>query len=110
MQRLQANAAYFASQLREAGFNFLNSRTAIFPIMCGDDWQAFRLARSCQQRGVYVQAIPHPVVPKGMARLRAAVSASHSREDLAFCVATLHAAAEEIGGLLDCEEQTIQQH
>jgi 8-amino-7-oxononanoate synthase len=101
LRRLHDNAAYFAARLREAGFSCLNSQTAIFPIMCGDDWRAWRMARSCQRRGVYVQAIPHPVVPKGMARLRAAVSAAHSREDLDFCLSVLRSGAEEVGGIFD---------
>lgn len=100
VRRLHDNTAYFAGCLREMGFSYLNSQTAIFPIICGDDWQAWRLARSCQRRGVYVQAIPHPVVPKGTARLRAAVSAAHSREHLDFCLSTLRSAAAEVGGIL----------
>lgn len=97
VHRLHANTKYFAHQLASAGFSFLSSQTPIFPIMCGGDWQAWRLARECQRRGVYVQAIPHPVVPKGTARLRAAVSASHTLEDLDFCLAALRASANEIG-------------
>ena len=89
VRTLHDNQRYFAGQLKSLGFSFLNSETAIFPIICGDDWNAWRLARHCQRRGVYVQAIPHPVVPKGTARLRAAVSAAHSREDLDFCIAAL---------------------
>ena len=97
VRQLQGNTRYFANLFREAGFSYLNSQTAIFPIICGDDWQAWRLARSCQRRGVYVQAIPHPVVPKGTARLRAAVSAAHSHDDLDFCLSVLRAGAEEVG-------------
>ncbi len=100
VRQLHDNSAYFAGRLREAGFSYLNSQTAIFPTICGDDWQAWRLARSCQRRGVYVQAIPHPVVPKGTARLRAAVTAAHSRDDLDFCLSVLRASAEEVGGIL----------
>jgi 8-amino-7-oxononanoate synthase len=100
VQRLHDNAAYFAQGLRDAGFSFLESPTAIFPIMCWDDWQAWKLARSCQKRGVYVQAIPHPIVPKGQARLRAAVSATHTREELDICLTVLRESAEEIGGIL----------
>lgn len=105
VQQLHNNRAYFSSLLREAGFSSLSSETAIFPIMCGDDWQAWRLARLCQQRGVYVQAIPHPVVPKGFARLRAAVSANHTREDLDFCISVLQAGAKEVGIILEQPEQ-----
>jgi len=47
-----------------------------------------------------VQAIPHPVVPKGTARLRAAVAASHRRADLDFCLSVLRAGAEEVRGIL----------
>lgn len=31
------NTAHYFGRLRETGISFLNSRTAIFPIDCGDD-------------------------------------------------------------------------
>lgn len=99
IRRLQDNTRYFAEGVRRAGFSFLNSQTAIFPLICGDDWQSYRMAGECWRRGVYVQPIPHPVVPRGTARLRAAVSASHSREELNYCLAVLTAAADEVGGI-----------
>ena len=91
--RLHENIRYFAQRLTEAGLSFLGSTTAIFPIICGDDYRAWRMARDCHKRGVYVQAIPHPVVPKGMARLRASVTASHRQSDLDFCATVLREAA-----------------
>lgn len=94
VQRLHENTAHFARRLHAAGFSFLNSQTAIFPIVCGEDWAAWRLARTCQRSGIYVQAIPHPVVPKGLARLRAAVSAAHTLEDLDECASILASAAK----------------
>lgn len=100
VQRLHDNVAYFAAALTERGFSFLDSTTAVFPIICGEDWRAFQFARSCQRRGVYVQAIPHPVVPKGMARLRAAVYATHRKEDLDYCAQVLSQGAQEVGGIL----------
>lgn len=100
VQRLHDNTEYFADGLREAGFSFLESPTSVFPIMCWDDWAAWKFARNCQRKGVYVQAIPHPIVPKGLARLRAAVNATHTRQDLDFCLSVLQEAAEEVGGIL----------
>jgi glycine C-acetyltransferase len=38
------------------------------------------------ERGVYVIGFSYPVVPKGRARIRAQVSAAHTREDLSFAV------------------------
>lgn len=110
VRQLHDNTAFFAAELRRVGLSFLSSETAIFPIVCGSDRRAWSLARYCQRQGVYIQAIPHPVVPKGLARLRAAVSAGHRPEDLARAVAVLHAGAEQVGGILgmaaDAEHDT----
>jgi 8-amino-7-oxononanoate synthase len=94
--QLHRNVEYFGKRLREAGFSYLNSTTAIFPIICGEDIDAWRLARHCQKRGIFVQAVPHPVVPKGLARLRAAVSATHTLEDLDYCIEVLKEGAQII--------------
>jgi 7-keto-8-aminopelargonate synthetase-like enzyme len=59
--------------------------------------RAWRMAAACQRRGLYVQAIPHPVVPRGLARLRAAVTAAHIQVDLDFSLAVLRDAAVETG-------------
>jgi 8-amino-7-oxononanoate synthase len=99
VRMLHENTRYFADRLRSVGLSFLNSQTAIFPIVCGDNWQALRMASSCQRRGLYVQAVPYPVVPKDTARLRAGVTATYSHEDLDFCASVLRAGAEEVGGI-----------
>ena len=104
IHRLHENIAYFAHGLEEAGFSHLDRQTAIFPILCGDDWKALQMARDCQRRGVYIQAIPYPVVPKGMARLRASVMATHSISDLNFCVSVLQESATTVGGIAQVKE------
>ncbi len=101
VKTLQRNYHYFGTGLREAGFDLLNTETAILPIMCYDVARAVRLAHHCQQRGIFVQAVIAPVVPEGLSRLRACVSASHRLEDLDYCIKTLTDAAYEIGGILN---------
>ncbi len=98
--QLHRNVAYFAAGLREVGLSYLNSQSAVFPIVCGEDWDAWRMARHCQKQGVFVQAIPHPVVPKGLARLRAAVCATHTTEELDYCLKVLRAGAVKIPAVL----------
>jgi hypothetical protein len=66
-------------------------------VICGDEWAAFRLARYCQERGFYVQAIPSPVVPKGTARLRVSITAGHTQEHLTRFVAALDQGLAELG-------------
>lgn len=101
VEALQRNYKHFRSSLQEAGFDLLNTETAILPVMCYDIERAVRLAHYCQERGIFVQAVIAPVVPDGQSRLRATVSASHRIEDLDYCVETLVAGAEEIGGILN---------
>jgi 8-amino-7-oxononanoate synthase len=98
--RLHQNAAHFAAGLRRAGFDFGDSPSAIFPILCGDDRKALELARGCQKRGLFIQAIVAPVVPQGSARLRAVVTAAHTRQDLDWSVEILAEVAAEVGGIL----------
>lgn len=107
VQRLRENVQFFRTRLREVGFPVLQTGTAVCPIIVGEDWTAWEFARYCTQRGIYVQAIPHPVVPKGMARLRAAVSAAHRREDLEYCVAVLLEGARALGVLGHSERGAI---
>jgi glycine C-acetyltransferase len=97
VQALQRNIRHFAGGLSKAGFCYLHSASAIFPIICGDDWRGWKLARYCQQQGVYVQSIPHPVVPKGTARLRASVTSAHTADLLDRCVAIMREGAQQIG-------------
>lgn len=98
---LQRNYNHFATRLREAGFDLLESETAILPVMCYDITRAVQLAHYCQERGIFVQAVVAPVVPDGLSRLRATVSATHKIEDLDYCVQTLVDGAREIGGILN---------
>jgi hypothetical protein len=67
-----------------------------FPVICGDDWAAFRLAHHCRQHGFYVQGIPHPVVPKGSARLRVSITAGHSKDQLDDFAAVLDQGLDDL--------------
>lgn len=97
---LQRNYHYLADKLRAAGFNLMKSETAILPVLCGSLENAALLASHAQKNGIFVQAIVAPVVPAGLARLRACVSANHRLEDLDYCADVLIGGAQEIGGIL----------
>ena len=75
-----------ASGMTAAGLDVLPGEHPIVPIMLGDAALAGRMAEAMLGRGVYVIGFSYPVVPKGKARIRAQVSAAHTREDLAFAV------------------------
>lgn len=85
VKKIQDNYSHFANRLRQAGFDLLFTETAIVPVICGSTDNGALLAKYCQDRGIFVQAVVAPVVPEGLARLRACVSAAHTMEDIDYC-------------------------
>ena len=97
VRSLQEKFAYFLERLKAAGFDVLSSQAAIAPIVCGTEEAATRLMMHCVKHGIFVQAILPPVVPMGLARLRATVTANHTIEDIDTCVDVLTIGARELG-------------
>jgi 7-keto-8-aminopelargonate synthetase-like enzyme len=63
--------------------------TPIFPVHIGDDREAMACADALLARGVYAQGIRPPTVPAGTARLRIALMATHTAEDIELLLAGL---------------------
>ena len=84
--RLEENTCFFREAMEKEGFEILPGEHPITPVMFGDAAKAVRFADLLLEKGVYVIAFSYPVVPEGKARIRTQVSATHSKEDLAFAV------------------------
>jgi glycine C-acetyltransferase len=82
LQRLRENTAYFRSEMDARDFEVPESDHPIVPIMIGDAVTAAEMADRLLTEGIYVRAFSYPVVPRGKARIRTQMSASHSRDDL----------------------------
>lgn len=80
--KLQENVAYFRKNLKNLGYEVLDSPSAICPVIIGDTAEAIRIAREMLDLGVLITGFGYPVVPQGTARLRAQISAAHTREQL----------------------------
>ena len=65
--------------MEAAGLDVLPGEHPIVPVMLGDAALAGRMAEAMLAKGVYVIGFSYPVVPKGKARIRAQVSAAHTR-------------------------------
>ena len=96
-ERLQYNTEYFIQNMQALGIDTLATTTAIVPIMCGSSEVAWKMAKACQDQGLYVQAIPHPVVPKNKSRLRCCINTNHTQENLDFAIEVIGKSAKEIG-------------
>jgi len=82
VKKLRDNVAYARRGIRDAGFDVLDSPTAICPIIIGDTAEAIAKSNRLMELGVFVIGFGYPVVPEGEARLRVQISAAHEREHL----------------------------
>lgn len=84
--RLFENARLFRHRMTEEGFELLDGEHAIVPVMFGDAVMAAKVADQMLRHGVFVTAFSFPVVPRGAARIRVQLSASHTADDVEACV------------------------
>ena len=80
--KLRENTAWFRERMTGLGFDVLPGDHPIVPVMLGDAALAAGMADLLLKKGVYVIGFSYPVVPVGKARIRAQLSAVHTREDL----------------------------
>jgi 8-amino-7-oxononanoate synthase len=97
VDRLQANADAFRDELAREGFEVAGSSTHVVPLVVGDAALALAVCERALQDGVFAQAIRPPLVPDGTSRLRAAVMATHTRDELRAAARTLGRAALQAG-------------
>jgi 8-amino-7-oxononanoate synthase len=72
-------------------YRLLPSSTAIQPLVIGDNRAVVAIAQALLEQGVWAPAIRPPTVPEGSARLRIALSAAHSSQQLGrLCSALTH--------------------
>ncbi|MCI0486508.1 MAG: glycine C-acetyltransferase [Blastocatellia bacterium] len=80
--QLHENTEYFRREIVRLGFTIIEGLHPIVPIMLGEAALAQDMSRELLGEGVYIKGLWYPVVPKGEARLRAQISAAHTRADL----------------------------
>ena len=80
--KLRDNVAYARDGIRDAGFEVLDSPTAILPIIVHDTAKAIAMSKRLLELGVFVIGFGYPVVPEGEARLRCQISAAHEKTHL----------------------------
>jgi glycine C-acetyltransferase len=97
--RVMANVTYFRGKLSKLGFDLLEGRSAIVPVMLYDAKLATTFADAMLDEGIYVIGFSYPVVPKGQARIRVQISAAHETEHLDRAVAAFETVGQRLGVL-----------
>ncbi len=95
---LEEITRYYRKQLVENGFDVIPGTHPCVPVMLYDEQKTAEFARRMVEKGVYVVAFSYPVVPKGKARIRTQVCASHTKEDLDFAVRCFIEVRKEMEG------------
>lgn len=81
VRALRENVSFFCGCLEGQGIR-ARSETAIIPIHIGDERRAAEASQALLDAGYFLSAIRYPTVGRGRARLRAALMATHTREQL----------------------------
>jgi glycine C-acetyltransferase/8-amino-7-oxononanoate synthase len=97
VQRLRSNARVLRRALHAEGVAVEDAEMHIVPVIVGDERDAVNLCEAALTRGVFAQAIRPPTVPAGTSRLRLALMATHTREELRAAARTLGRAALQAG-------------
>ena len=86
VKKLWDNGDYFKENMKDIGFDVGNSQTPITPVMLGEAKVASEFSKRLFEESVFAQSIGFPTVPRGKARIRVMISATHSRDDLDFAL------------------------
>jgi len=97
VDRLWENTRFFKEEMRRLGFDLGRSETPITPVMLYEASTAQEFSRRLFEEGIFAMAIAYPTVPKGKARIRVMLSATHSHDDLQFGLSAFEKVGKELG-------------
>ena len=95
--RLWSNVAYLRRRFAEEGVDIGKSTSQVMPVMVNNDAKVFSVADKIQDRGLFLQPVTYPAVPKHRSRLRVSVSAAHSQDELETAVGIIAGVLREEG-------------
>lgn len=80
-KKVENNTKILSNGLRQIGYE-IHSKTHIIPIIIGNEKAAMNFGEYLLERGIFVQPIRYPTVPKNKARLRISVTAWLTESDI----------------------------
>ena len=97
MEQLGSNTRFFKAGLAQLGFNTGVSESPITPVIVGEASLAATMSDKLFQAGVFAQSLGFPTVPRGQARLRTIVTATHTPQDLQYALEMFGKVGKELG-------------
>ena len=96
IDNLIRNSEKMRKGFKSMGFNVIDGRTAIVPVVLGDDMLVFKFWRKLFDSGIFVNAFISPGVPPNMAMLRTSYMATHKDEHLDKILEVFYKIAKEM--------------
>lgn len=81
-ERLLSNVNTVTRELTSLGFDIMNSRSQIIPVLVGDAGRTMDISRRLFDQGIFLSGIRPPTVPQGESRLRLTLMSNHSEDDI----------------------------
>ncbi|MCB9219881.1 MAG: aminotransferase class I/II-fold pyridoxal phosphate-dependent enzyme [Ignavibacteriales bacterium] len=97
VDKLIANAQFIRTGLLAEGFNVIDGRTGIVPVIVGSDELAFQMWRMLYDEGVFVNAFIAPGVPQGRQMMRTSYMATHEEHHLQQIIDTFKKVGKQVG-------------
>lgn len=97
VNQLISNANYMREGLSSLGFNVIDGRTGIVPVIVGNDEVAFKMWRMLFDAGVFVNVFISPGVPEGRQMMRTSYMATHKKEHLDKIIEVFSSVGKELG-------------
>jgi glycine C-acetyltransferase len=95
--KLWSNVAYLRRRFAEEGVDIGKSNSQVMPVMVNNDSKVLGVAEKIQDRGLFLNPVTYPAVPKHKSRLRISVSAAHTEQDLETAAQTIAGVLREEG-------------
>jgi glycine C-acetyltransferase len=83
---LKEKSEYLRNSLSSVGFNILNTKTAIIPIIVGDEIKLTQMSKDFYEKDIFMNYIFPPVVSSKLSRIRISVMATHTKDDLDYLI------------------------
>lgn len=97
VEKVVKNSQRVRDGLTEAGFNVLPGRTAIVPVIVGDDMIAFEMWKRLFEAGIFVNVFISPGVPEGRQMMRTSYMSTHEDKHLDAIIDTFKKIGKELG-------------
>ena len=97
VDKLISNADHMRKGLTDAGFNVIDGRTGIVPVIVGNDNIALQMWRNLFDRGVFVNVFVPPGVPEGRQMMRTSYMATHEKHHLDKIIDVFKDVGTELG-------------